>query len=63
MSAIGTTAATNHLLLRPQSKYGLVHLIGPGMSSAPSAQKNIIITEVIQHFLNKIVINIDFKKY
>jgi len=44
MSAIGTTAATNHLLLRPQSKYGLVHLIGPGMSSAPSAQKIIIFT-------------------
>jgi len=39
MSAIGTTAATNHLLLRPQSKYGLVHLIGPGISSAPSAKK------------------------
>ena len=33
---MGTTAATNHLLDRPQSKYGRVHFTGPGNSSAPS---------------------------
>jgi hypothetical protein len=36
MSEIGTTAPTNHLLARPQSKYGRVHFTGPGNSSAPS---------------------------
>jgi len=50
MSAIGTTAATNHLLLRPQSKYGLVHFIGPGISSAPSAKNYYINIEILQHF-------------
>jgi len=43
MSAIGTTAATSHLLLRPQSKYGLVHLMGPGTSSAPLYKKCLIL--------------------
>ncbi len=36
ISTIGATAATNHLSDLLQSKYGRVHRIGPGFSSAPA---------------------------
>ena len=47
MSAIGTTAATNYLFDRPQSKYGRVNLTGPGFSSAPRGPWNVNVSLVL----------------